>query len=855
MPSSNTLPVLSLTDDLIEAVNDLGRLLLRAPTGSGKSTCVPQMLLDGGVEGLIVVVQPRRIAARMLSRHVASLRKVRHGDEVGHVVRFENCMNDKTRIVYVTDGVLQRWIQDDPKLSKVGAVVFDEFHERRIASDVALARCLEMQESSRADLKLVVMSATLEVSGLKEYLEPCSILEADGRAYPVEISYRGDGQHMSANSRQRIGVWDRVAEAAREASSRDDVGHILIFLPGVHEIRRSIEIIERSNWSSGWDVCPLYSGLSPQLQEKAVAPLKAGGRPRIIVSTNVAETSLTIDGVRTVIDAGLARVSRYDTVRGLDTLMIEKISRASADQRAGRAGRTAEGRCVRLWSEADHGRREAFDLPEIHRVDLAEVILSLKASGVNEINDFRWLDAPEKHGLEVAEKLLYQLNATDDFGAITEIGFEMAKFALHPRYSRLLIAGQEFGCVAEVGFIAAAVQSEGVFVKGRGSKGSNANGRQEFTEPSDKLDFIAEWRAFQVASDMGYDPRRCGDSGILARGARELEKSLQQLKRVATRMGLDWREVDFENRQDAVNLAMLSAFSDRLAVRLGEATLATRVVGGRRGQLDSDSAVKDAQVFIATEMTEVEGKDVVVYLNRCAAVDLEHLRKCYPDEFIEIDGASYDVASRRVVNKRELRFRDLILESKEGGEPPAHEAARLLAERIGAGELKLNSWDQGVDRWIARLVNLSEWMPEMELPGFSEDDRLMVLEEVCQGSKSYKDIKNKEVMPVLNKWLSQSQMAVLNAYAPLEVTLSNGKKAKVKYSRDGDPYIAMKMQFLYDVVELPEIAQGRAKLLVHILAPNQRAWQVTGDLAGFWERGYPQMKKDLAGRYPRQDWR
>ncbi len=849
------LPVNALKDPLLDAVRGSGRLLLRAPTGSGKSTCVPPMLLDGGVvDGLIVVVQPRRIAARMLARRVAQVRGGRAGGEIGHVVRFENCMGRDTRIVYVTDGVLQRWLQDDPEISHIGAVVFDEFHERRIASDVALARCLNLQDGARPELKVVVMSATLEVAGLKDYLEPCEVLEADGRAFPVDVVYRGGGAagHSSSRGRPEIKVWDRIADAVRDAASDDDAGHILVFLPGVHEIRRSIELIERAGWSRGWDVCPLYSGLPPKLQDQAVAPFRQGGRPRIIVSTNVAETSLTIDGVRTVIDAGLARVARYDAVRGLDTLMIEKISRASADQRAGRAGRTAPGRCIRLWSEADHGRRVGFDLPEIRRVDLAEVVLSLKSAGVGEVADFRWLDAPDPHGLEVAEELLRQLGSLDVDGQITDEGRVMSAFPLHPRYARLMLAGQEAGCVAEAGFIAAAVQGEGVFVRGRNERGQ---GREEFTEASDQSDFEAEWRAYQVARDMKFDPRRCGQSGILARGAREVDKSLEQLERAALRRGLDWGEVDFEKNQASMRRVMLAAFSDRLAVRLGVATLACRVVDGRRGKLDSHSAVKNAQAFVATEMTEVEGKDVVVYLNRCAEISLDDLRSLFPDDFHEHDGAFYDATSRRVVRKRELRFRDLILESKEGGEPPLSDAAQLLAERAATGELKMKHWDQGVERWVARLVSLSQWMPEMELPGFDDDDKLMVLEDVCQGAKSYKDIKNREIMPVLSKWLSDGQKQVLEAYAPLEVTLSNGRKAKVRYSRDGAPWIALKMQLLYDVDELPEIAMGKTKLLVHLLAPNQRPWQVTDDLKGFWERGYPQMKKDLAGRYPRHEWR
>ena len=638
-------------------------------------------------------------------------------------------------------------------------------------------------------------------------------------------------------------IWDRVTEAVRDAISNTDCGHVLVFLPGVHEIRRTTEQIQRAGWSSGWDVLPLYSGLPPAQQDAAVSP---GGKPRIIVSTNVAETSLTIDGVRTVIDSGLARVSNYDPARGIDTLMIEKISRASADQRAGRAGRTAPGRCIRLWSENDHAKRIGFELPEIQRIDLSEVLLSLLAAGVPDVESFRWLSPPDADALKRAMDLLDSLGAIDEIGEITELGKQMASFPLHPRYARLLLAGQEYGCVAEAGFIAAAVQSEGVFVRRKG-------GNKEFSEPEDISDFIAEWRAFQFAKDMRFDVRRCATSGIMARGARELGKSLDQLEKLALRQGLDWKNITFSS--DNISEMMPVALSDRLAVQLGNATLSCRAVGGRKGKLDTDSVVKGAQVFIAAEMTEVEGREVTVYLNRCTEVSLDSLKKHFPTDFHEHDGAVYDEAIRRVVRKRETRFRDLVLDTKEGGEPPAADAAHLLAERVVSGELKLNAWDRAVEQWIARLVNLTNWMPGMELPGFSEDDKLMVIEEICQGAKSYKEIKNRKVLPVLSKWLSAPQKAVLDAYAPTEVKISNGRTAKVKYKLDVEPWIAMKMQHLYDVTELPKIADGKVTLLVHLLAPNQRPWQVTGDLKGFWERGYPQMKKDLAGRYPKHEWR
>lgn len=836
------LPVQQLRDKLLASVRDRGRVLLRAPTGSGKSTCVPPMLLDGGVEGLTVVVQPRRIAARMLARRVTEVRGGRLGEEIGYVVRHENHTGKRTRVVYLTDGVLQRWLHENPTLEGVGAVVFDEFHERRVASDVALARCLDLQDGARPGLKLVVMSATLEVEGLQRYLEPCQVLEAEGRMFPVEVSYRGAGA-PAPGGRQAPALWDRVADAVKVAVTDSDAGHILVFLPGVYEIRRTMDLLTRATWSRGWDVCPLYSSLPPAQQDAAVSP---GTTPRIIVSTNVAETSLTIEGVRTVIDSGLARISDHDPARGIDTLMIEKISRASADQRAGRAGRTAPGRCVRLWSERDHARRIPFELPEIRRTDLSEVLLSLLAAGVENVAHFRWLTVPDEVAVERAMYLLENLGAVVD-GTVTAMGKRMAGFPLHPRYARLLLAGQESGCVAEAGFIAAAIQSESVFVRGKG-------GRKEFSEPGDTSDFAAEWRAFQLARDMRFDPARLSVSGIMARGARELGKTLGQLEKLALRHGLDWGDVCFSH-SGKLGGVMALALGDRLAAQHGAATLSCRVVGGRRGQLDAESVVRGAQVFAAAEMTEVEGKEVTVHLSRCTEIGMDALKARFPDDFHEHDGALYDEKTRRVVRVREIRFRDLVLESREGGDPPPDEAARLLAGRVVAGELKLNKWDRSVEQWIARLVNLARWMPEMELPGFSDSDRELVIGEVCQGARSYKEIKNREVMPVLKNWLSAAQKSVLDAYAPTEVKLSNGRTAKVRYAADAEPWIAMKMQHLYDVTALPEIAGGKASLLVHILAPNQRPWQVTGDLKGFWERGYPQMKKDLAGRYPKHEWR
>lgn len=841
------LPVVEIEQQLLDGVSrpDGARVLLKAPTGSGKSTAVPQMLLDAGVvEGLIVVVQPRRIAARMLARRVASLRNVRVGDEVGYVVRFDRNMSAQTRIVYVTDGVLAQWLESG-SMADVGAVVFDEFHERRLASDLSLALCLEMQDSDRSDLKVVVMSATLELEGLARYLgEQCTQIEARGRSYPVEIFYRGVVVQARGQRREEA-VWDRCAAAVKDFLNEGVDGHVLVFLPGVYEIRRAVELIERSGWSRGWDVCPLYSALSPEMQDEAV--MGSSGKKRIIVATNVAETSLTIDGVRAVVDAGLARVSQYDPIRGVDTLMVQKISRAAAEQRAGRAGRTGPGMCVRLWSETDHGRRSGFELPEVQCADMSETVLQLKSRGFSDVRDFRWLEQPKQQLLEHAEELLRALSATDTAGDLTETGGKMAKMRMHPRYARLLLAADAEGCLAEAVFIAACVQGEGLFAR-------NGDGKKAFLYEDDGSDFAGEWRAFQSAQQMKCDTGRCQNIGVLAKGAREVGQAMQQISQQCKRLGMRLEVVDFEKNQEAVSRAMLLAFSDQLAIRASNTTLACRLVGGRKGKLDENSVVRNAEVFLVTELTEVGGKDVQLYLNRCVGVSLDSLSALFPDDFRDRAEAVYDETIRRVVNRCEKKFRDLVIFSKDAGEPDTDAAAMLLAERVASGELKLNNWDAGVEQWIARLLSLGEWMPELELPGFDEEDRSFAFEQICQGALGYKDIKGRPVMPALRSWLSAPQKAALDHYAPERIKLANGREVKLKYEHGKPPTMALQVQRLFGVEQTPTLANGKVKVLVHVCAPNQRPWQMTQDLPGFWQSGFAQMKKDLAGRYPKHQW-
>jgi ATP-dependent helicase HrpB len=846
-----TLPVFEIEKALQDAMRgERSRVLLKAPTGSGKSTSVPGMLVDAGISGRILVIEPRRMAARLLAGWVAKQRRACLGNEVGYAVRFDTKYRADTRIIYLTDGVFQRWIQDDPTLSGVGAVVFDEFHERRLAVDIALARCLDLQDGLRPDLRVVVMSATLETAGLADYLAPALSLEAGGRLFPVQILYRATRPPLNdrrGGPPRETPIWEKMVAVCREAMAMPDAGNILMFLPGTHEIRRTIELLENNSLAKDWDVFPLYSALAPAAQEAAISP---GGRPKIIVATNVAETSLTIDGVRTVIDSGLARIASFEPRRGINTLLIQKISRAAAEQRSGRAGRTAAGRVFRLWSEADHARRAEFEAPEVHRMDLAEAALLLKAAGVSEVRDFRWFDAPKEESLARAERLLHDLGALDSSGKLTEEGRKMASLPLEPRFSRLILAGYEHGCVAETAFIAATVQGDGIFTNKRGGPG-----RKDFIFAADDSDFAGEWRAFESAEAMGFDPRRCDQVGVMARSARETAQGFDRLCALAKRFGWDWQSVDFKARRESIGKAMLAAFSDQLAIRVSQGTLACKLVGNRKGKLDEESCVRNAPTFVAAEITEVEAREIIVHLRRATAIDPAWLAELFPEDLTIIDGAAYDESRRRVVARKETRFRDLVLEAKESDHGVnLDQAAELLATRVLSGELILKNWDDSVSQWTARLASLGSWMPELGMPGWTDEDRGDAIAQICHGAVSYKEIKEANVWRVLREWLSAAQRAALDSYCPERVNFTNGQSAKITYAVGMDPFISLRVSHLFGIWETPTIAKGRIPLLVHILTPGQKPWQMTKDLKGFWQSGYAQMKKEVAGRYPRHPW-
>ena len=841
------LPIFEIEQRLLGTLTKQRRLVLTAPTGSGKSTQVPQMLLDGGLLGTsqVTVLQPRRLPTRMLANWVAQARKVNLGGEVGYQMRLDNVASAATRICYVTEGVLLRQMLSDSNLKGVSAIVFDEFHERHLYGDITLARALQIQESTRPDLIIVVMSATLDVAAVQNYLQPCAVLSSKGRTHTVAIEYLS---RPAGNAP----VWELAVKELQRLLREHSQGDALVFMPGAYEITRTVQAAS-DRLGPEFVVFPLHGELAPKDQDAAVARYE---RRKIVVATNVAETSLTIDGVRLVLDSGLARIPRYDPHRGINTLLVEKISRAAADQRAGRAGRTAPGHCLRLWTAHEHGARPVQELSEVKRLDLSEAILTLKAGGVNDVKTFRWLEAPDPRALERAEMLLTDLRAIDGTtGAITVLGRRMLAFPVHPRYARMLLAAQDYGCLRPIALIAALTQGRDLLVRRHGKQAENP--RDDLFGDETESDFFVLIRAWRYAERNGYDIDRCRQLGINAPAARQVGPLFDQFLRIASAEGLDISEKPVDNA--AVQRCVLVGFSDHLARRFDAASLRCELVHGRRGLLARESVVK-APLFVASDVREVEtggGRDrnLSVVLNLATAIKEEWLRELFPQDFSRVHVVAYDPTLRRVVGRDETRFRDLVLEERLSNSPPVDEAARILAREVAASRCSLQNWNEAVEQWILRVNRLREWMPELGLPAIGEEEREAMRELICHGAFSADEIKARPVLPVVKSWLSRQQQSAVEDYAPERLALPNGRTAKVVYAVDGPPTIAARIQDLYGIKEAIWVASRRVPVRIQVLAPNNRPVQITDNLSVFWGETYPKLKQELQRRYPKHVWR
>ena len=856
---SGRLPIYEIEDAIVSTLREHNRLILSAPTGSGKSTQLPQMLLRNGLldSGQVVILQPRRLATRLLANRVAHELGCRLGGEVGYQIRFENITSTATRIRFVTEGVLLRQLIDAPDLPGVSTLILDEFHERHLYGDITLSRALEVQESLRPDLRIVVMSATLDTARLADVLGrsgdgtsvAAPVLASEGRTFPVDVAY----SNVRAG-RNQSPVWELAADAYAERARSGDVGDALVFMPGAYEIHRTMQALKARPESRGCLILPLHGELAPSEQDAAVTP---ESQPRIIVSTNVAETSVTIDGIRLVIDSGLARIPRYDPYRGINTLLVEPISHASADQRTGRAGRTGPGECIRLWSEAEHRNRVPHEKPEVQRLDLSETILMLKAAGVEDLESFRWIDRPDAERLRDAETLLLDLGAlraaSESGSTITDVGRRMLKFPLHPRYARMLLAAEEYGCVHQAALIAALTQGRDILIRrvDRDTK-DRRESAFEFPETSDFFALIAAW---SYGMERRFDLDACKRAGVHAQAARQVGPVFQSFLKAAEKQGLDIqpREVS----EESIRKCILAGFSDRVARRVDQGTLRCELVHGRTGTLARESIVQKPSLVVAAEIREIGNSkgELNTLLTQVTEIEPAWLEELFPGDLKIEERVEFDRSTKRVVAFEERCFHGLAIESRRIEPPPAEAAARVLASLVLQNEIPMKGWDHGVDQWILRTNLLSRWCPEYEIPEIGDEERAYLVEQICVGAVSAKDVRERPARGVVMNWLSPMQKELVESQAPERVALPNGKKPKVSYSADNPPYVSLRIQEMYELKELPKIAGGKVQVIIHVLAPNMRPVQVTSDLQRFWSEHYPKIKSELQRRYPKHEWR
>jgi ATP-dependent helicase HrpB len=840
MPASTALPIWKIHDDILRTLRGGSRLVLVAPTGSGKTTQVPQMLLDAGIAGnkMIVVLQPRRVAARTVATRVAWEREGKLGAEVGYQIRFDDHTSVGTRICFVTEGILLRWLQDDRSLSKIGAVVFDEFHERNLLSDVALALVKHLQQTQRPDLAMVVMSATLDAQPVAAYLDQCPNLVSEGQSFPVEVGY------LSMPDQRPVTV--QAAEAVGRIINDDEPGDILVFMPGRGEINGTLDALRGLKTRERVACIPLHGELEPQEQDRAFAP---NPLRKVIVATNVAETSITIDGIRHVVDSGIARVARYDTERGIGTLLLEPISRASADQRKGRAGRTAPGTCHRLWTVFGHKDRGERNTPEIQRSDLAEVVLLLHSLGIREAATFDWLDKPDPQAVLRAERLLTMLGALQE-ADLTPIGRQMLRLPMHPRYSRMLIEASQRGCMPDAALCAALVSGRDLLARLDRDDAQTKAAREMFEDSVDS-DFITLMRAYDFAKANGFSFERCRSYGINAQVARQVEQTFQQIMHAA-KQALPERDANPVS-SDALLRCLMAGFVDQLAKRRTPGKPDCDLTDQRTGQLVRESVVTDAAYFVAANLRETPSRQTLLSL--ATAVQPAWIAGMFPQHLTTTIEHLFDSQNKRVAAVKLVRYRDLVIEQKSQQrdlDPVA--SGRCLAEAHRAGAFELPLMDHRLKQFIARVNLIHATLPELEFAPYDEAAITASLARAFTGLTLVKEAQAAALIPIFHQHLAKGMLSWIDELVPLTLPWPGGSTMKISYVT-GTPEAQVKLQECFALKEHPMLCEGRLPAQLQLCTPDGKRLASTTDWPGFVTREWPKYRQTVAKKFPSMIWR
>jgi ATP-dependent helicase HrpB len=893
------LPIDALLPDVVERLRSAQSLVIEAPPGAGKTTRVPPSILDAGLAGAgqVLVLEPRRIAARMAARRVAEERGEAVGETVGYQVRFEDVSSARTRLRFLTEGVLTRRLLVDPNLAGVGCVVLDEFHERHLQADVALALLRRLQRTVRPDLKIVAMSATFDAAPVAAYLG-CEALRSEGRRFEVAV------EHAARHDERPLEI--QVEAAVRRLVSEGLDGDVLVFLPGAASIRRAQAACERVAAEAGLRVLPLHGELPSAQQDEAVRP--SDGR-KLILSTNVAETSVTIEGIAAVIDSGLARVAGHSPWSGLPVLKVSRVSRASAVQRAGRAGRTRVGRCLRLYTAQDFNARPEYETPEVRRLDLAETALELRASGVEDLEGFEWFEPPSSESLAAAEDLLRRLGATDAQGRMTDEGRSMLRLPLHPRLARIVSEAERRGVAFEACTIAALIAERDIRagrvqlgVAGREQKDASKPSRRE-AETHGSSDLIELLELFREAEAAGFDAERVRRLGLEPNAVRAVSRATRQLRRTLSRGGAKNERRDRQSASDPAHvsprqggagerrggvtklsdeserellISILAGYPDRVARRraskgVRDSSRELLLSGGGTAELAPESVVRGAEFMVAVDAEErgdaatafarapKSGAGAAKSVVRLAsAVEPDWLLDLFADSLAERVEARWNAQGERVEVVRRLVYDQLVIDEWRADRAEGEEVTRALAAAaLDAGVRAFVEWEQ-LESFLARVEFVAGAFPEESIASLMEEDALAALGEMCEGRRSFAELRDAaragELLERLRRRLTAEQSRLVARAAPERVTLARGRQARVRYERGRAPYVASRMQDFFGMSDGPRVACGRVALVLQLLAPNSRPVQVTTDLAGFWSRHYPSVRRELGRRYPRHAW-
>jgi ATP-dependent helicase HrpB len=873
-----SLPIDALLPEAVESLRRAASLVVEAPAGAGKTTRLPPAILDAGLAGRgdVLVLEPRRLAARMAARRVAEERGERLGETIGYQIRFEEIASERTRLRFLTEGVLTRRLLADPRLEGVGCVVLDEFHERHLQADLALALLRRLQQTARPDLKIVAMSATLDAAPVARYLNDCPVLRSEGRRFEVKV------EHLTRHDERPLEV--QVESAVRRLVSEGLDGDVLVFLPGAASIRKTQSECARIASEAGLLVLPLHGELAASEQDAAV---RSAERRKLILSTNVAETSVTIEGVAAVIDSGLARIAGHSPWSGLPVLKVSRVSKASAVQRAGRAGRTREGRCLRLYTAQDFGARPEHETPEVQRLDLAESVLELRAAGVGDLREFEWFESPSAEALEAAETLLRRLGATDNAGRVTEAGRSMLRFPLHPRLARIIVEAESRGVAREACTIAALISERDIRAgrvefgskgrtpeRGRERRDADTHGSSDLLE---LLDLFAEAEAGGFADErlhrLGLEPNAVH---VVARVSRQLRRTFKRGSKTETKEEIKKETKGggrlSEEREKELLISILAGYPDRVArrrvgVERREDDRELLLSGGGTAELARESVVRRARFLVAVDAEErgdavrasagarAASKTVV---RLASAIEPDWLLDLFSDALVERVEARWNAQAERVEVVRRLVYEQLILEEWRADKSEGEEVTRTLAAAaLDAGP---RSFVEGpeIESFLARVEFVARTFPDAGLPTLDVEDVSAALAEMCEGRRSFAELREAAraggLLERLRRRLSPERARLVARMAPERVTLARGRACRVMYEHGQTPYVASRLQDFFGMREGPRVAGGRVAVVLRLLAPNQRPVQVTTDLAGFWSRDYARVRRELARRYPRHAW-